>query len=210
MRNLYVVTHPEATHHTEGLIGGWYDSELTSAGARAAAAIAEELRSRIPVSADVELFSSDLKRTVQTAEEIAKRFHLEAVLDQRLREKSYGEAGGKPVGSTPGYLPPPAEGERLHHDEGVPGAETKATFAARAYQAMADILSSDCEQQIIVTHGGTITFLLAHWIKMPAESLGYVSFRAAPGSITVLREDPTSHHRQLASLSEVSHLAGMH
>ena len=29
MKHLYVVTHPQATHHTEGVVGGWYDSELT-------------------------------------------------------------------------------------------------------------------------------------------------------------------------------------
>ncbi|AJT42237.1 histidine phosphatase family protein [Psychromicrobium lacuslunae] len=206
MRTLYLVTHPEATHHTEGLVGGWYDSELTPAGARAAVAIAEELRKRIPQTADVELFSSDLKRTVATAEEIAQRFRLTPMLDRRLREKSYGEAEGKAVGSTPGYRPPPAEGDRLHYQDGVRGAETIATFAARAYQAMTEILSRDCEHQILVTHGGTVTFLIASWIKMPPESLGYVNFRAAPGSITVLREDSASHHRRVESLGEVGHL----
>ena len=59
MRNIYVVTHPEATHRAEGVVGGWHDSQLTSAGARAAASIAEALRSRIPEDADVEVFSSD-------------------------------------------------------------------------------------------------------------------------------------------------------
>ena len=43
MRDLYIVTHPEATHHVEALVGGWYDSALTQRGAEHADRIAEEL-----------------------------------------------------------------------------------------------------------------------------------------------------------------------
>lgn len=92
MRTLYVVTHPEATHHVEGVVGGWHDSQLTPGGVRAAATIAQALRARIPDGADVELFSSDLQRTLRTANEVAEVFGVKPVLDRRLREKSYGEA----------------------------------------------------------------------------------------------------------------------
>ena len=44
MRNIYVVAHPEATHHVERVVGGWHDSKLTPAGARAAGTIAEAFR----------------------------------------------------------------------------------------------------------------------------------------------------------------------
>lgn len=33
MRTLLVVTHPEATHHVEKVVGGWHDSRLTCWGA---------------------------------------------------------------------------------------------------------------------------------------------------------------------------------
>ncbi|WSB66685.1 histidine phosphatase family protein [Streptomyces decoyicus] len=46
MRTLYVVTHPEATHHVEGVVGGWHDSQLTPSGIRAALSIAQALRPR--------------------------------------------------------------------------------------------------------------------------------------------------------------------
>jgi 2,3-bisphosphoglycerate-dependent phosphoglycerate mutase len=74
------------------------------------------------------------------------------------------------------------------------------------YAAMETILESDCEHQIVVTHGFVVTFLIASWIKMPIASVGYVNFRAAPGSITVLREDDYWHNRQVASLSDTRHL----
>lgn len=207
MRTIHVVTHPEATHHVDRLVGGWYDSVLTPAGNRAAAAIAETLRARVPEDADVEVFSSDLRRTAQTATVVGARLGVEPVFDQRLREKSYGEAGGRPQEwLDQRFVPPPALGERLEHDEGLPGAETKGAMARRVYAAMAAILARRCEHQVVVTHGGAFTFVVAAWIKMPLESAGYVDFRASPGSITVLREDDFFHNRQVVSLADTGHL----
>jgi probable phosphoglycerate mutase len=56
MRTLYVVTLPEATHHVEGVVGGWHDSQLTPVGVRAAVSIAQALRAQVPYGAEVEMF----------------------------------------------------------------------------------------------------------------------------------------------------------
>ena len=95
----------------------------------------------------------------------------------------------------------------MEHDEGVAGAETKKVLALRIYAAMDDILRSACEYQIVVTHGYALTFVIAAWIKMPIESLGFASFRAASGSITALREDEYFHNRQVSGLGDTRHLA---
>ncbi|MFI7316812.1 histidine phosphatase family protein [Streptomyces venezuelae] len=207
MRTLYVVTHPEATHHVEGIVGGWHDSHLTPAGVRAAALVARALRAQVPDDADVELFSSDLHRTAQTADAVAAQFGVRPTLDRRLREKSYGQAEGRPQEwLDQRFVPPPAVGERMDHDEGVEGAETKAEWAQRVYAVMDEILRRPCGSQIVVTHGGSLTFVLASWIKMPIESAGYASFRAPSGSITTLREDDFFHNRQVVNLGDISHL----
>ncbi|MFF8955359.1 histidine phosphatase family protein [Streptomyces sp. NPDC014894] len=207
MRTLHVVAHPEATHHVEKVVGGWHDSRLTPAGVRAAVSIARELRARIPGGAEVELFSSDLLRTLRTADEVAGLFGVEPMADRRLREKSYGEAGGKPQEWLDRrFVPPPPVGERMDHDEGVAGAETKGACARRVYAAMDEILERPCEHQIIVTHGGSLTFVVASWIRMPIESAGYASFRAPSGSITTLREDDFFHNRQVVGLGDTRHL----
>jgi probable phosphoglycerate mutase len=208
VRNLYVVAHPEATHHIRRVVGGWHDSHLTSTGARAAGSIAEALRSRIPGDAHVKLFSSDLQRARQTAAIVGDVLGAEPVLDRRLREKSYGEAQGRPQEWLDSrFMPPPAVGDRMEHDEGVPGAETKMAFAQRVYAVLDAILASRCEDTVIVTHGFAVTFVVASWIKMPIESLGYVHFRAPSGSITLLREDDYFHNRQVVSLGDTRHLA---
>ncbi|SCL20792.1 probable phosphoglycerate mutase [Micromonospora pallida] len=207
MRTLYVIAHPEATHHLDDVVGGWHDSSLTPAGAEAAAAIATALRDAVPDGSEVELYSSDLRRASQTAEAVAGRFGIKPVLDRRLREKSYGVAEGRPQAwLDQRFVPPPAVGDRMGHEEGVEGAETKTAFATRVYAAMDDILRSPCEHQIISTHGFALTFVVAAWIKMPIASLGYVNLRAPSGSITTLREDDFFHNRQVVSLGDVRHL----
>ncbi|WP_225101142.1 histidine phosphatase family protein [Streptomyces sp. CoH27] len=207
MRTLYVVTHPQATHHVDGVVGGWHDAELTPAGIRAAASIAQALRTQVPDGAEVELFSSDLRRTRRTAMEVAELFGVQPVLDRRLREKSYGAAEGRPQEwLDQRFVPPPAVGERLEHDEGVEGAETKAVWVRRIYAALDEILQHPCVHQIIVTHGGSLTFVVASWIRMPIEAVGYASFRAPSGSITTLCEDDFFHNRQVVSLGDTRHL----
>jgi 2,3-bisphosphoglycerate-dependent phosphoglycerate mutase len=203
VRHLYVVTHTEATHHVDNIVGGWHDSQLTLKGKRAAGAIAARLRERIPARSDVELYSSDLKRAQQTAAPISEILQARLVLDRRLREKSYGVAEGRPQDwLDQRFVPPPASGDRMNHNEGVTGAETKAVFARRIYAALDDILQSKCEHQVIVTHGFAATFLVTAWIKMPVDSLGYVHLGIKSGSITTLTEDDFFHNRQVVSLGE--------
>ncbi|MFD1939742.1 histidine phosphatase family protein [Nonomuraea mangrovi] len=207
MRTIYVVTHPEATHHVERVVGGWHDSQLTPAGLSTATSIAQALRTQIPDGADVELFSSDLQRTRQTAGRIAELFGVKPILDRRLREKSYGEAGGRPQEwLDQRFVPPPAVGERLEHDEGVEGAETKAVWARRIYAAMDEILQSPCEHQIIVTHGGSLTLVVTSWLRIPIKAVGYASFRVPSGSITTLHEDDFFHNRTVVNLGDIRHI----
>lgn len=207
MRTVYVVTHPEATHHIEGVVGGWHDSRLTEGGLGAAAAIARALRERIPEDVEVELFSSDLRRTRETAEAIGEVFGVGAVLDWRLREKSYGVAGGRAQEwLDQRFVPPPAVGERMEHDEGIEGAETKAAVARRVYAALDEILERPCEHQIVVTHEGSLTFVVTSWIRVPVEAVGYASFRVPSGSITTLWEDDFYRNRAVVGLGDIGHL----
>lgn len=207
MRNVYVVTHPEATHHVEQRVGGWFDSELTVKGLAHAERIADALVRRVPEPSVVALYTSDLRRTAQTATAIAERLEVTAVPLSELREKSYGEGEGKPEAwFRQRFVPPPAKGERMDHDEGLVGAETKAEWVRRIYRGMDKIAEDDAADKVIVTHGGSATFVIAHWLGMPLDACEYVSFRVAPGSITHLREDDYFHNRSVVSLNDTSHL----
>lgn len=207
MRTIYVVTHAEATHHAAGLVGGWFDSDLTPRGHGQAAAVAERVRHLIPAAATVELYASELRRAAQTAEAIGERLGISALYLHGLREKSYGVAEGRAQRwLDKRFVPPPKTGDRMNHFEGIDGAETKHAFAVRVYDAVGRILASTAEHQVIVTHGFALTFVVAAFTRLPLDSTSYLSFRADAGGITVLREDDFFHNRTIVSLNETEHL----
>lgn len=210
MRRLYVVTHPEASHHVDGLVGGWFDSRLTERGLRQADAVARRLRELIPVDAACEVWSSDLARTAQTAAAVGARLQVEPVLLPGLREKSYGVAEGRPQAwLDERFVAPPATGERMHHDEGVEGAETRHAFAERIYAAVDQILQNPVPHQVVVTHGFALTFVVAAFSRLPLDGIAYFHLPVTGGSITVLGEDDVFHNRSILSLDETGHLASV-
>jgi len=201
MKQVFIVTHPQATHHVERRVGGWYDSELTNKGKADAAACGRRL-------AELELhgvpvFSSDLARTRQAAQAIAACLGSEIHYDARLREMSFGEAEGLNQADVGGPILSSDGDNRLDYRSAF-GGETKRELASRLYEVMAEI--SQQTRAIVCTHGYAATFLIAYWIGMPLESVGYVNFRLSPGSITSLVEDDVYANREVRYVGDVRHL----
>lgn len=208
MKHLYVVTHPQATHHVDGLVGGWYDSELTEIGRSQAERIAARLRVDIPHDAPLELHTSDLQRCARTADVISHQLRAPVQANPELREISYGEAEGKPQAWLDArFLYPPRVGNRLDHRFGLLGAETRREFATRIYRATEQIVASPARRQVIVTHGFALTFVVAAWIGMPLEAAGSIAVLATSGSITHLQEDDVFCNRAIVRLNDTAHLA---
>lgn len=206
MRYIYLVTHPEAQHHVDGLVGGWYDSELTARGRRQAESIADVLVSSIGQQ-PVEVYSSDLRRASEAAERIARRFSVEIQIDARLRERSNGEADGKPqVWLDERRIPLPEYGDRLGHHDGPAGAETRLALVERLYPALDDILHRPVETQIVVSHGSASSYLIAAWIGMPMLLTDRVFFPLKSGSITTLRRNDSHFSNQVVALNDTQHL----
>jgi 2,3-bisphosphoglycerate-dependent phosphoglycerate mutase len=206
MRHIYLVTHPEAQHHVAGLVGGWHDSELTARGHLQAERIAEVLASRI-ARQPVEVYSSDLRRASQAAERIARRFSVEVQTDARLRERSNGEADGRPQAWLAARrIPLPEYGDRLGHHDGPAGAETRLALVERLYPALDDILRRPIAHQIVVSHGSASSYLIAAWLGMPMMSTDRAFFPLKSGSITTLRRNDTHFSHQVVSLNETQHL----
>ncbi|TCC59425.1 histidine phosphatase family protein [Kribbella pittospori] len=206
MRRVYLVTHPEAQHHVDGVVGGWHDSVLTARGYQQAERIAEVLASRIQ-SQPVEVYSSDLRRASQAAERIARRFSVEVQTDPRLRERSNGEADGRPQAwLAERRIPLPEYGDRLGHHDGPTGAETRMALVERLYPALDDILRRPVANQIVVSHGSASSYLIAAWIGMPMTSTDRGFFPLKSGSITTLVRNDTHFSHQVVTLNETEHL----
>ena len=201
MKDIFIVTHTQATHHIDRLVGGGYDSDLTEKGKADATACGQRL---LELGLEcVPIISSDLARTRQTAEAIGECLGSPIRHDARLREMSFGDAEGRPVADVGGAIPSHDGDNRLDFRNTF-GGETKRELASRLYEVMKEIIAS--ERAIICTHGYATTFLIACWIGMPIESVGYVNFRVRPGGITHLVEDDIYVNRGIRYLSDVRHL----
>jgi probable phosphoglycerate mutase len=208
MRDVFVVTHTEAEHHNEHLVGGWFDSSLSSLGHRQAALVAARIRSSIPVGASCRLYCSDLRRAVQTAQPIAALLGVEPIEMHGLRELSYGVAEGRPDAWLEERFVPAPPHNRLDHDSGIEGAETKRQFATRVYEAVDQILADDVEYQVVVTHGFALTFVAMAWARIPVDAVGWVNLRSTPGGISHFSEDDFFHNRSIKQLNHIDHLDG--
>lgn len=206
MKEIFVVTHTEATHHLENKVGGWYDSDLTHRGSQEADAVAERLTALIGPG-EVEIYSSDLRRASQTAAAIAKHMGQPVQETSALREISYGVAGGKPQEWLDSRYTPAPDDNRLDHDYGIEGSETRRDVAKRVFPFVDEVIGRRCETQIIVTHGFTLSMVIAAWMRIPIDAAGFVAFPVKSGSITRLRQDDFFRNRAVLSVGDMAHLA---
>ncbi len=206
MPKIALITHPEAIHHVEHKVGGWYDTGLTERGQRQARAIAAVLAEQLPPASPI--YSSDLQRTAQTAAIIAQALQSQVALDQGLREMSYGAAEGRDQAWFDQQMVYPPDGEgRLDHRIS-PTSESRREVATRVYAAMETIINS-AEQLVIVTHGFAASFVIAAWLGMPIESLGSVAFHVNSGSISWLTQTKPFNNRTLYQLNITQHLTNI-
>ncbi len=206
MRDVYVATHTEAEHHTAGLVGGWFDSELTARGREQADLVAAEIRRSVPPGETCRVYSSDLRRALQTAQPIATALGTDVVEMPGLRELSYGAAEGRPQAWLDERFTPAPPDHRLDHDSGIEGAETKRHFATRIREAVEAILAEDVRHQVIVTHGFALTFVVMAWARVPVDAVGWVDLRSTSGGISHLTEDDFFQNRGVRSLDRTAHL----
>ena len=72
LKIIYTVQHTQSEHHVNGYVGAWGNWNLTELGKEQAHKIGEWLASHEGCDASFKMYSSDLNRAAQTAEQIQK------------------------------------------------------------------------------------------------------------------------------------------
>ena len=62
---------------------------------------------------------------------------------------------------------------------------------------------------VVVTHGYALTFVIAYWIGMRVEDASYVNFAATPAGIMHLKKDDFFRNNAVEFLNDASHLKGI-
>ena len=89
MKTIITIQHTQSVHHTNGMVGSWTDWELSELGVQQANRIGEKLKAELSGKKFV-MYSSDLLRAKQTAENVGKYLGLTPILRTELRERNLG------------------------------------------------------------------------------------------------------------------------
>ncbi len=204
MGKIIVVQHCQSEHHINNLSGGWTDTPLTEYGRNQANLVGERLKKEIK-DEGFHLYSSDLMRAKQTADHIASHLKLDIFEERGLREINTGIAAGK----TKEWFKE-NENPRLNNSFDIDylafaEGETNRQFYKRVCECMENIYSLEKSNLVIVTHGGTLSKIVAWWLKLTPEMINEACFLGLPGSITILTKSRYGQNA-LQLFNDTSHL----
>jgi len=161
MIELVYETHSTSTHNEAGIATGWLDGELSEVGRRQA----EELGARRRGDGLAVVYTSDLKRAIETADIAFAESDLPRRQDPRLRECNYGELNGRPVGEIDALKPTRVE-------EPYPGGESYRQVVDRTRDFLADLLAEhDGARVLVIAHAANRWSLQHLLLGEPLEEL---------------------------------------
>ena len=139
------------------------DVDLGEAGFRQAALVGERL---VPAKIDA-VYSSDLLRAVQTAQSANIYWNVEHFVRPGLREISFGDMEGMTDAAiAEQYRDFKREQQKMERDLAYPGGECAGDVVARALPVFEEMARSGYRRVAVVTHGGVIRSLIAHFLGM--------------------------------------------
>ncbi|MDW8096874.1 MAG: histidine phosphatase family protein [Aquificaceae bacterium] len=167
-KNLYLLRHAQSEYNEKGIFQGRLDSDLTPLGFVQARLSAQELMDK-----DIEIiYSSPQRRARKTALTVADVLGLEVVIDERIREMSFGDYEGKSFlhllqeegHLLRAWLSNPAENP-------LPTQESMDQFRRRVEEFLDHILQSRYRNLLVVAHGGTLHAMVCLALGLGLENL---------------------------------------
>ena len=185
MGNWYLVRHGETEWNLQGRIQGHTDVPLCELGRKKIQA----LRTRLAGLSFSAVYSSDLSRTVETAQILADNTKASVQVDSDLREFSYGEWEGL-TDEEILARDPEAFAQRFSQREvdfAAPGGESALQLLRRVrrfYRKAASMHGPD-ENLLVTAHGGSVRALALCLLDLPDEH--FWRFRVDCASLSVIR-----------------------
>jgi len=167
MGTLLITRHGETEWNAAGRIQGHTDIGLSSIGAAQARSLGERL-SGLSIDA---AYSSDLKRTSETAKLALRERSTVLIETPLLREYNKGEFEGMTLSEIKSQFPDeyPKYLEK-NLDYAPKGGESTRAVSARMTQIIGEIKSKHLDQTVlIVSHGGVLRAAMVSLLGMPLE-----------------------------------------
>lgn len=169
LTRLFLVRHGETEWNAAQVFQGHLDSPLTPTGLRQA----NQLASHLAAEAIAAVYSSDLGRSMKTAEPLASRLGLAVISRAELREIDCGDWTGKSYEEVGAGWPQQFETWRSRpHQHRMPGGESVAQIQERSLRFLAEIRARHPGQAICaVTHNTVIRTIICHAQGWPISRL---------------------------------------
>ncbi len=198
---IHCIRHGQSTSNAEGRVQGQLDVPLSDLGLRQSEAVAQALAG-LPVDA---LYSSPLRRAMETAELLAARLHLPIRTDPRLMEIHAGVFQGQRRSDLRTHYPEElARWQSEDLDYRIPGGESRRDLIERGSEAFRTIATAGHDQAVIVAHGRLLIVTLKNLLGWAPDE---PPFALHNGSIT------TVHFREgrffPVAIDQIDHLAGV-
>ncbi len=168
MIKLIFIRHPETDWNKQKRYMGNADIPLNDKGKKQARIISGYFKNKnISV-----IYSSKLKRALETAELIAKPHNLKVKQDERLNEIDFGEWEGLTFGQIQKEYPKLAKKYLANPlNAKIPQGESWIRFRNRVNKALKRILAREKGVIAIVSHGGVNRVIICELLKIPFSHL---------------------------------------
>lgn len=201
MKNIITVQHTQSVHHTNGMVGSWTDWDLTEFGKNQADNIGKNLKEEL-ADKKVIMYSSDLKRAKQTADEIAKYLGVEPILRQELRERNLGKCCGKSVQ----WLRENIESDEVTVDDRLfSDGESRRDAWNRLKPFYDEVMENDAENIIIVSHGDLLSLWNLMYLGLDVESFYKVDIHGPAGGVSHMSVGDDGKHR-VRNINDMSYI----
>ena len=185
MKNIITIQHTQSIHHTNGMVGSWTDWDLSELGVEQANKIGEKLAQQLEGKQYV-MYASDLLRAKHTAEIVAGYLGVTLLIRQELRERNLGKCCGKSVQ----WLRENLEmQEKTVDDRLFSDAESRRDEWNRLKPLFDEIMASEDENIIIVSHGDLLSVFNAMFLGLPVESLNGFELFGMAGGVSFMFEN---------------------
>jgi probable phosphoglycerate mutase len=165
---LLLIRHGETEWNSEGRIQGFRDIGLSERGHRQAQVLARHLAGH----AIDAIYSSDLRRAIQTAEPLARQLGARVQIDPRLKERGFGLFEGHTYAEAEANWPHEyAIWQRRDPGHAVPGGESYRDARVRVLASLDELTRLHAGQTVaIVTHGGVLDIVYRAAEAIPWET----------------------------------------
>lgn len=201
MKTVITIQHTQSIHHTNGMVGSWTDWELSELGVQQANRIGEKLQAELSGRKFV-MYSSDLLRAKQTAENVGKYLGLTPILRTELRERNLGKCCGKSVQ----WLRENLEmQEKTIDDRLFSDAESRRDEWNRLKPFFDEVMAGNDENIIIVSHGDLLSVFNTMFLGLTVETLDTSEIFGLAGGVSFMFENDEGK-RIIKRLSDMSYI----